>query len=71
MGFRETLAIAANKGLSRIIVEVDCVQVVHALMQAGNSILSLIEAPFFLIVWSSYLRFSLVIFFMLNVLVIW
>lgn len=47
MGFRETLAIAANKGLSRIIVEVDCVQVVHALMQAGNSILSLIEAPIF------------------------
>lgn len=38
MGFRETLVIAANKGLSRIIVGGDCVQVLHALTQAGNSL---------------------------------
>lgn len=38
MSFREALVIAANKGLLRIIVEGDCIQVVHALAQAGNSL---------------------------------
>lgn len=37
MSFREALVIAANKDLPRIIVEGDCIQVVHALAQARNS----------------------------------
>lgn len=37
MGFREDLVIVANKGFSKIIVEGDCLQVVNALAQAGNS----------------------------------
>lgn len=36
MGFREALVIAANKGISNIIVEGDCAQVVQALTQARN-----------------------------------
>lgn len=37
MAFREALVIAANRGLSKIVVEGDSLQVVQALTQAGKS----------------------------------
>lgn len=37
MSIQEALVIAANKDLPRIIMEGDCIKVVHALAQARNS----------------------------------